>query len=62
MAEPHSSNFRVITKNVLGVRIFRKFTVAMPHEKTNVHDFSFKRLSISANNLDLVILDVHFPK
>ena len=24
MVEPHSSNFRVITTNVLGVRIFRK--------------------------------------
>ena len=27
MVEPHSSNFRVITTNVLGVRIFGKFTV-----------------------------------
>ena len=27
MAEPHSSNFRVITTNCLGVRIFRKFSV-----------------------------------
>ena len=27
MVEPPSSNFRVITTNVLGVRIFRKFTV-----------------------------------
>ena len=27
MVEPHSSNFRVITTNVLGVRIFRKCTV-----------------------------------
>ena len=27
MIEPHSSNFRVITTNFLGVRIFRKFTV-----------------------------------
>ena len=27
MVEPHSSNFSVITTNVLGVRIFRKFTV-----------------------------------
>ena len=27
MVEPHSSNFRVITTNVLGVQIFRKFTV-----------------------------------
>ena len=30
MVEPHSSNFRVITTNVLGVRIFRKFTVPRP--------------------------------
>ena len=28
MVERHSSNFRVITTNFLGVRIFRKFTVA----------------------------------
>ena len=27
LVEPHSSNFRVITTNFLGVRIFRKFTV-----------------------------------
>ena len=29
MVEPHSSNFRVITTNFLGVRIFRKFTVVL---------------------------------
>ena len=28
MVEPHSSNFRVITTNVLGVRIFRNFMVS----------------------------------
>ena len=27
MVEPHSSNFRVITTIILGVRIFREFTV-----------------------------------
>ena len=27
MVDPHSSNFRVIITNFLGVRIFRKFTV-----------------------------------
>ena len=27
VVEPHSSNFRVITTNFLGVRIFRKFTL-----------------------------------
>ena len=31
MVEPHSSNFRVITTNFLGVRIFRKFTVHVLH-------------------------------
>ena len=29
MIEPHSSNFRVITTNFLGVRMFRKFTVSV---------------------------------
>ena len=29
MVQPHSSNFRVITTNILGVRIFRKFTVIL---------------------------------
>ena len=29
MVEPHSSNFRVITTNFLGVRIFRKFTITV---------------------------------
>ena len=29
MVEPHSSNFRVITINFLGVRIFRRFTVLL---------------------------------
>ena len=32
MVEPHSSNFRVITTNILGVRIFRKFMVP-PEDK-----------------------------
>ena len=29
MVEPHSSNFKMITTNFLGVRIFRIFTVCM---------------------------------
>ena len=33
MVEPHSSNFRVITTNFLGVRIFRKFTSLSRREK-----------------------------
>ena len=41
MVEPHSSNFRVITTNVLGVRIFRKPTV---HSMTQ--DFTFISLCL----------------
>ena len=33
MVEPHSSNFRVITTNFLGVRIFKKFTVSLLYQK-----------------------------
>ena len=36
IVEPHSSNLRVITTNVLGVRIFRKFTV--DHESKRKHN------------------------
>ena len=39
MVEPHSSNFRVITTNFLGVRIFRKFTVNRIPEKTHLDMF-----------------------
>ena len=35
MVEPLSSNFRVITTNVLGVRIFRKFTIVSVAEQAN---------------------------
>ena len=37
--EPHSSNFRVITTNLLGVQIFRKFTVCFvpPSSHSYVH-------------------------
>ena len=35
MVEPHSSSFRVITTNILGVRIFRKFTVNLDHLATS---------------------------
>ena len=34
MLEPHSSNFRVILTNFLGVRIFRKFTVKTESQNT----------------------------
>ena len=44
IVEPHSSNIRVITTNVLGVRIFRKFTVdCVLHAKRNP---SFSRLHV----------------
>ena len=39
MVEPHSSNFRVITTNVLGVRIFRKFMVFNSHLKNGLHEY-----------------------
>ena len=45
MVEPHSSNFRVIT-TILGVRIFRKFTVPFivtiepRHDKTCLREFA----------------------
>ena len=38
MVEPHSSNFRVITTNFVGVRIFRKFTVVCEN-----HTIFYKR-------------------
>ena len=38
MVEPYRSNFRVITTNVLGVRIFRIFTVDTIDENINKKD------------------------
>ena len=43
MVEPHSSNFRVITTNFLGVRIFRKLTI--------VKVLSFNKYSLTTANL-----------
>ena len=43
MVEPHSSNFRVITTNFLGVRIFRKFTVQHNSEKEKKNYFKYKK-------------------
>ena len=37
MVEPHSSNFKVITTNILGVRIFRKFTVIKKYSHPTMH-------------------------
>ena len=38
MVEPHSSNFRVITTNFLGFRIFRKFIYGMYHKHAKNSD------------------------
>ena len=51
MVEPHSSNFRVITTNFLGVRIFRKFTVNV---FIVLHNFDpLNRFKIYACNIKL---------
>ena len=49
MVEPQSTNFRVITKHFLGVRMFRKFTVfffqgieAVPLSKDNIFEWVAK--------------------
>ena len=41
MVEPHSSNFRVITTNFLGVQIFRNFTVYLVFSRPEVTQFDF---------------------
>ena len=43
MVEPYSSNFRVITTNILGVRIFRKFTVFSKHSMNFVTELGLHR-------------------
>ena len=50
MVEPHNSNFRVITTNVLGVRIFRKFTVLNSHKVTFTLGTKLKCLSLVDND------------
>ena len=47
MVEPHSSKFRVITTNILGVRIFRKFTL-------------FRVSSLYANVISSMVTCNHF--
>ena len=48
MVEPHSSNFRVITTNFWGVRIFSKFTVTISEDlKWNSH---INKISKKANS------------
>ena len=50
MVEPHSSNFRVITTNSLGVRIFRNITV--------VPDLSFLKLKTFMVPEFVIVLNV----
>ena len=50
MVEPHSSNFRVITTNILGVRIFRKFTVEL------CDNFTDSQTLCTVRNLCMIIL------
>ena len=57
MVEPHSSNFRVITTNVLGVRIFRKFTVITIIFQ--VSEFSMKSLLSVDPVLQQMVTDYH---
>ena len=52
MVEPHSSNFRVITTNFLGVRIFRKFTVLMHYPGSYHNGPKFSDRLVSANSAD----------
>ena len=57
MVEPHSSNFRVITTNILGVRIFRKFMVFKAlHTQENFG----KGLSYDAAQLHSCIVTTRF--
>ena len=57
VVEPHSSNFRVITTNSLGVRIFRKFTVY------NVVDvFTCNKIIIKLEQCMIKLLFQYEPK
>ena len=57
MVEPHSSNFRVITTNFLGVRIFRKFTVLL----TFVLTFNQVQFTINGiNDNKYLVFDLGF--
>ena len=47
MVDPHSSNFRVITTNFLGVRIFRKFTVCALILVNRLEELILPRNSVS---------------
>ena len=61
MVGPHSSNFRVITTNFLGVRIFRKFTVLCKILISNkiVTHWMFEK-KILEHKAATVIFKIHF--
>ena len=60
MVEPHSSNFRVITTNFWGVRIFRKFTVCCGYCHRATDNFSgswvFHSIKFNWGKFDLQFL------
>ena len=56
MVEPHSSNFRAITTNSLGVRIFKKFTVRMFTRYARAN-FTNNNWAKSEENLSLELCD-----
>ena len=57
MVEPHSSNFRVITTNFWGVRIFRKFTVMILSFRMNR---SWQTVQTQRSSLIRVYTVLHF--
>ena len=59
MVEPHSSNFGVITTNVLSVRIFRKFTVVQTSIFGHLILMSPMTLKIDSSHQPLTICFPH---
>ena len=54
MSEPHSSNFRVITTNFLGVRIFRQITVNTELQDKSVNSVAVKLICIKITKHHLI--------
>ena len=59
MVEPRSSNFRMITTNVLGVRIFRKFTVSDHEDWTQTSPQEQWRSGLTAPPSSIAGLNYH---
>ena len=65
MVEPHSSNFRVITTNSLGVRTFRKFTVGRNLSKTDllvISSFKDEKCTVKDNEIVFQCGEILSPK